>query len=84
MLLSRHTRRREVIKLLAGAAIWPGTVSAQQPGKLPFRRFPLGQPNSRASEDLVAFRAGLRDLVEMEAENAGAVGRSAFKSSPWP
>ena len=41
-------RRREVIKLLAGAAIWPGTVSAQQQGRALPRRLSLGQPNSHA------------------------------------
>ena len=70
MLLSRHTRRREVIKLLAGAAIWPGTVSAQQPGKLHFVGFLWDSPTV-TPEDLVAFRAGLRDLGWIEGQSAG-------------
>ena len=69
-------KRREVIKLLAGAAIWPGTVSAQQPGKVYFVGFLWDSPTV-TPEDLVAFRAGLRDLGWIEGQNVEIVFRWA-------
>ncbi len=59
MLLSRHTKRREVITLLGGAVVWPFGVNAQQ--SLPVVGF-LSSRSSEESAHLVeAFRGGLKD-----------------------
>jgi putative ABC transport system substrate-binding protein len=66
MLLSRHTRRREFITLLGGAAAWPLAAGAQQPAKLPTIGY-LG-PNTRSldSHRLDAFVQRLRELGWIE------------------
>jgi putative ABC transport system substrate-binding protein len=61
-------RRRGVIKLLAGAAIWPGAVCAQQPGRV-YRVGYLWDSPSVTPDDLAAFREGLRDLGWIEGQN---------------
>jgi len=61
MLLSRHTRRREFITLLGGAAAWPLAASAQQSGVRTIGF--LGQSTrSAASEWTAAFVQRLREL----------------------
>src|SRR5215471_6065561 len=68
MLLSRHTRRRAFITLLGGAAAWPLTASAQQPG-MPV----IGYLSSLTQADSVhfdaAFRRGLSEVGYVEGQN---------------
>src|SRR5258705_1076862 len=69
MLLSRHTKRREFITLLGGAAAWPLAARAQQPGKLRTIGF-LGQSTRSAdSEWVAAFVQRLRELGWIEGRN---------------
>jgi putative ABC transport system substrate-binding protein len=64
-------RRREFITLLGGAAVWPLTVSAQQPGKIPrigvLVTGSLEAPEARVQLD--AVREGLRQLGYVEGRN---------------
>ena len=62
MMLSRHTRRREFIKLLVGVTgAWPLSARAQQAGKLPTIGF-LGNSSSIESQRVAAFVQRLREL----------------------
>src|SRR5215468_1030087 len=71
MLLSRHTRRREFITILGGAAAaWPLAARAQQPGKLPTIGF-LGADATAFSPWTAAFVAHLRELGWIENRNVG-------------
>jgi putative ABC transport system substrate-binding protein len=64
MLLSRHTKRREFITLLGGAAAaWPLAARAQQPAKVP--RIGIIDDSLQWN----AFRHGLRDLGYLEGDN---------------
>src|SRR3954469_227700 len=63
--------RRDFIKALGLAAVWPFGVQAQQPKKVPRIGFlatgPLEAPETRAA--LNAFRQGLRELGYFDGEN---------------
>jgi putative tryptophan/tyrosine transport system substrate-binding protein len=68
MLLSGHTRRRELIAGLGSAAAWLVVAPAQQPG-IPVIGF-LDTSSLEATKEIVAsFRTGLRDAGYVEDKN---------------
>jgi putative tryptophan/tyrosine transport system substrate-binding protein len=69
MLLSRHTRRRELITLIGGAAMWPLAASAQQPAKLPTIGFLGTATPSMWSHWVAAFVQRLREHGWIDGRN---------------
>jgi len=68
MLLSRHTKRREFMALLGGAAAWPlAAWGQQQPAKL--ARIGFLRAAGPDDKDFAAFRSGLRALGYVEGQN---------------
>ena len=68
MLLSRHTRRRDFILALGGAAAWPLAARAQQPA-MPVVGFLDTRSPDGMTDRLRAFREGLKDSGYVEREN---------------
>src|SRR5215475_10754943 len=77
MLLSRHTKRREFISLLGGAAAWPLKVRAQQVDRVQQVGVLMGPAESdpEAQSEVAAFRQGLQKL--------GRTGRNVRIAYRW-
>src|SRR6476661_3291059 len=61
-------RRRELITLLTGAAIWPLVARAQQPG-MPVVGFINAASAQRYKRQLAAFLRGLREMGYVDGHN---------------
>jgi putative tryptophan/tyrosine transport system substrate-binding protein len=76
MLLSRHTRRREFIAALGGAAAWPMVGRAQQMTAPVIGFLDLRLPEA-VTDRLRGFRLGLKESGYVEGENLAIVYRWA-------
>src|SRR6516225_7495305 len=77
MLLSRHTRRRDFITLLGGAAAWPLAARAQPDGRVPLLGWLDAYDNSDTGFQSIrtALREALAKLGWIEGRNLKVEGR---------
>jgi putative tryptophan/tyrosine transport system substrate-binding protein len=68
MLLSRHTKRREFIAGLGGAAAWPIAARAQQ-AVMPVVGFVNGGSANTVGDNAAAFRKGLAETGYVDGQN---------------
>src|SRR5215469_12739805 len=68
MLLSRHTRRREFITLLSGAAAWPLAARAQQPA-MPVVGSLFSVSAAQWEDKIAGFRRGLSEAGFVDGRN---------------
>jgi ABC-type uncharacterized transport system substrate-binding protein len=79
MLLSRHTRRREFISLVGGAAAWPLAARAQQPGER-VRRIGVLLP---AAADDPEWQARVGAFLQALALLGWTIGRNVRIDTRW-
>src|SRR4029450_5704407 len=77
MLLSRHTRRREFITLVGGAATWPLVAHAQQSARVPTIGVLGAEAASTNQHFFDAFRHGMREHGYLDGRNIAFVERWA-------
>jgi len=80
MLLSRHTRRRDFITLLGGAAAWPIAASAQQPDGM--RRIGVLMSLAEDDPEMTARLAGFRQGLEKRGWSDGRNVRIDYRFAP--